>query len=178
MLSRSNQGILIAVDKYIINKNGDIFNKKTLKQKKLRIMYKSASRGKYYAFGVRVNKTMIPVTVHRFQAYIKYGDIIFNNGIVVRHLNNNSLDNTWNNIDIGTYRDNSLDMPKEKRIKLAINASYVNRSFTDEIVKNIYIDRQSKMTYKQLCVKYNTSKSTLSFLFNKSLYLKNIINNQ
>ena len=38
------------------------------------------------------------------------------------------------------------------------------------IVEDIKKDRKSGFTYKELCKKYNTSKSTLSFLFNYSIY--------
>jgi len=40
---------------------------------------------------------------------------MFENGIVVRHLNGNPLDNTFINIEIGTESENRMDIPIEKR---------------------------------------------------------------
>ena len=68
------------------------------------------------------NNKNLYIQTHRLQAYQKYGDKLFQDGIVVRHLNGNALDNSWNNIAIGTNRDNQMDIPKEQRIRRAILA--------------------------------------------------------
>lgn len=46
---------------------------------------------------------------HRFIAYQLYGDKIFEKGIIVRHLNDNPSDNRFENIAIGTRKDNARD---------------------------------------------------------------------
>ena len=112
------------------------------------------------------------IMIHRFIAYQKYGDCIFDKSIEVRHLDGDKANISESNIQIGTHVDNMQDIPKETRIKYAINASYTNRRFTDNEVIEIIKDRENGFTYSQLCKKWNTSKSTLSFLFNKSLYAK------
>lgn len=61
--------------------------------------------------------------VHRIQAYIKYGVLIYEKGMMVRHLNNNKLDNSWINIAIGTAYDNAHDIPIEKRREMIAKAS-------------------------------------------------------
>jgi len=162
MKSKTNEYIIGAKEKgYYVDKEGNVYspNKKLV----LRIAQNR------YSFTIRYYGSRVTIPVHRFVAYFKFGDKIFEN-LEVRHLNNDSLDNNWDNIDIGTHSENILDMPKEKRIQKAIHASSKRRKFSDEEVKKIKEDRNNGMNYKDLCVKYKTSKSTLSYLFNKAYY--------
>jgi hypothetical protein len=115
----------------------------------------------------------VGVKLHLIVAYQKYGNKIFNKGnnlIHVRHLDNNRLNNLEDNIALGTPSENMMDIPRERRIKSAIYAASKNRRFTDEEVKAIVTDRYNGYTYRQLCKKYDTSKSTLSYLFNYAYY--------
>lgn len=121
-------------------------------------------------FTIRYFGKRVTIAVHKYVAYLKYGDEIFKNGIEVRHLNGNSLDNSFENISIGTHSENMLDIPKNIRIKKAISASSNKRKFSDDIITNIMKDRNNGMSYNKLCDKYNTSKSTLSYLFNNAYY--------
>jgi len=151
-----------SVDKgYSVDKDGKIFNKDG----------KQLSIGKslkgYLSFNIRLSKGSKPTRsfVHRLQAYQKFSEKIFKDGIVVRHLNGVSTDNSYDNIGIGTHSQNSLDVPKEKRI---INASNPIHNH-----KDIINDRENGYTYKELMDKYNiTSKGTISFIINKSLKKK------
>jgi hypothetical protein len=115
------------------------------------------------------------VGVHCIVAFQKFGSKIFDTPelkVHIRHLDGNKLNNLDSNIEIGSQSDNILDIPKEIRVRSAIIASSVNRRFSDEEVKLILKDRKNGFTYKMLCEKYNTSKSTLSFLFNFASYAK------
>lgn len=162
----ANTCVLIAEKKgYHVDKHGNVY----LHDKKLNL---NISVHNYKRFSISYKNKRMPIYVHKFIAYFKFGDKIFEEGVVIRHLNSNSLDNTWDNIGIGNHSDNMMDIPKEIRQKKAINASYRNRRFDDEKVKEILKDRNNGMTYKMLCEKYDTSKSTLSYLFNNALYAK------
>lgn len=149
----------ISVDKgYSVDINGNVFNKDG---KQLSI---GKSKKGYLSFNIKIEKggNATRSFVHRLQAYQKFGDKIFEQGIVVRHLNGISTDNSYDNIGIGTHSQNSLDIPKEKRI---INASNPIHNHVD-----IINDRKNGYTYKELMCKYGiTSKGTLSFIINKSL---------
>jgi len=143
---------------YVVNNEGLVFNG----------MGKQLSIGKsskgYLSFNIRLDKESNPTRsfVHRLQAFQKFGDEIFKDGIVVRHLNGISTDNSYGNIGIGTCSENSLDIPKEKRI---INASNPIHNHED-----IINDRKNGYSYKELMDKYSiTSKGTISFIINKSL---------
>lgn len=79
---------------------------------------------------------------------------------MVRHLNGNKLDNSFENIAIGTQQDNMLDKPKHKRIEWASHPKYDYES--------IKKDRLLGMTYRELMNKYNiSSKGTISYIINK-----------
>ena len=62
----------------------------------------------------------------RLQAFQRFGYKIYEQGIVVRHLNSNRGDDSWDNIAIGTQSQNLMDMPKEQRIEKARHAGMHN----------------------------------------------------
>ncbi len=122
---------------------------------------------------VRGKRIISRVWVHRLQAYQKYGDDMFKEGVQVRHFNSNNKDNSSDNILIGTPSQNAMDKPEHLRKSMAINASYKNRILTNEQVKELIIDRSEGMSYGKLMKKYNiSSKGTISFIIQKSLYFK------
>lgn len=129
----------------------------------------------YYIFTIRDDRDkLVPIRVHQLQAYQKYNTLLFLPNTVVRHLDNNKLNNRADNICIGTMRDNIMDNPEEKRLEYAINASRHNSAFTDDQLRELKKDREAGMTYNQLIAKYNTHKGTLSYIFHESLQYKNL----
>ena len=121
----------------------------------------------YKKFSIRIDKEVIPVFIHKMQAFKKFGEKAFEGGICVRHLNGNSVDNSFENIAIGTQKQNMLDVPKEKRILNASNPKYNHL----EIIK----DRNEGMSYKDIMEKHGiSSKGTLSFIVKKSIKLKQV----
>ena len=83
---------------YFVTKDGLVFFNG--KQRKLNLKNK---KYQYYCFNIRIDGKPKRIEVHRLQAYQKFGDKIFEKGIVVRHLNGDSTDNSYDNIGIGTY---------------------------------------------------------------------------
>ena len=119
------------------------------------------------------------VNYHRLQAYQKFGDKIFEEGIVVRHLDGNSLNNSWDNIGIGTNSDNQMDRSLQCRKNVATIATRKMqdniRSYEDRC--KIYEDLKNGMSYNEIMKKHNiSSKGTLSFMKNKSLEYKEYLN--
>lgn len=105
------------------------------------------------------------LNVHQLQAYQKFGNELFKEGIIVRHLNDISTDNSWDNIAIGTYRDNALDMPKWKRQLKSSNPIYDHHK-----VKEL---REQGLTYKQIMeITGIRSKSTVNRILNNSFTLQ------
>ena len=118
------------------------------------------------------------VRIHKLQAYKKFGKKIFEKGIVVRHLNGNSLDNSWDNIEIGTMYDNNLDKCPELRKSVATIASRKMQDNTRTYEERclIYEDLKNNLPYSEIMKKHNvSSKGTLSFMKNKSLEYKEYI---
>jgi hypothetical protein len=71
--------------------------------------------GRKYSSSVRV-------PVHKFQAFMKFGESAFQgNTTHVRHKNTISDDNRWDNLILGTATDNARDDPPETRSAKARN---------------------------------------------------------
>lgn len=102
------------------------------------------------------------VMVHRLVAYQKYGNSIYEEGIEVRHLDDNPLNFFEHNIAIGTHSDNMLDIPKEKRKKMAKHGiKYTNKEVI--IIKSFHDG-----SYAETMDFFNiTSKGTLWYILNK-----------
>ena len=143
---------------YRVTQDGDVIG---LKGKRI-----GFNREGYYTFKIRDYKNNNRnVKVHRLIAYSKYGDKIYKDGICVRHLDGNSLNNKWNNIEIGSYQDNALDMDKEVRIKKAIHASSFIKKYDHKDVYDFYNKTNSyKKTMEEFCI---SSKGTLFYIINK-----------
>lgn len=145
---------------YTVSIDGEVF----YKGKKRTLMLKSKTC-KYYCFSLRKDGVSIKVKVHRLQAYQKYGNEMFKEGIVVRHLDGNSLNNHYDNIAIGTHHDNSMDIPKNIREKIAINASSYMKKYNHEEIYEFYCKCKS---YKKTMQKFNiSSKNGLHFILKK-----------
>lgn len=172
-LSKANKNLKIAIEKgYYTDIDGNIFSRfKKLKP--------NCTGMDYFTFNViGVDGKSRRVLLHKLQAYQKFGDKIFEEGIVVRHLDGNSLNNSWDNIEIGTQFDNINDISKEIRIKKATLASRINQNKTrsyDERCK-IYDDIISGITCYKISKKYNINSGTIYNMKNKSLEYQEYLN--
>jgi len=110
------------------------------------------------------------LNVHQLQAYQKYGDVIFNDSIHIRHLNGNPKDNSWDNISIGTQSDNMMDIPKDVRVRSAKKAASYLRRFNVCIIKEIRSKRALGYTLQELADEYNSSKGHMSDIVNRKIY--------
>lgn len=168
-LSNSSLAIIRAHDLgYRVLENGDLTNSAGI------VLPGSLNKSGYYTHAVRIivdgKKKHASFTRHRLQAYQKYGEAMFVAGLVCRHLNNISTDNSIENIVIGTPSQNSRDMPAEKRLEKSINAASRLRKFDDETVGKIRQDHEAGLSYNKLRAKYGVCKGTLSYMFNEARY--------
>lgn len=120
----------------------------------------------YYRFNFRnLTNTVSYVSVHRLQAYQKFGDKMFEEGILVRHLDGNPANNSWDNIEIGTNSDNMMDIDADVRLARALHATSFTRKHDKETIRAYYAEHKS---YKKTMEHFNiTSKGTLHFILNK-----------
>ena len=122
---------------------------------------KGIDRG-YFFIGVKVKGKVTIIKVHRLQAYQKYGDNLYKEGILVRHLNGNSKDNSWDNIVIGTASDNRMDIPEQSRISYATHASSFVKKYDNDVIKEYH---KTSKSYKETMDKFNiSSKGTLHYI--------------
>ena len=126
----------------------------------------------YENTGFNVNKKYINIATHRLQAYQKYGDKLYEDGIVVRHLNGNKLDNSWDNIAIGTYRDNAMDIPKEIRTSIAIARAKASIKYPKEFVLKLKREYKEIKSYRELGRKYDIHPQIIWQLINKRKVFK------
>ena len=120
----------------------------------------------YKRFGIRYGRQTISISVHRFVAFQKYGEIIFNSDCV-RHLDGDAKNNSFDNIEIGTYQENSLDIPKEARVATAKYASSFITIYDDKTVKSIKQYHSQTKSYKKTMEKFGiSSKGTLYNILN------------
>jgi hypothetical protein len=96
---------------------------------------------------------------HRLQAYQKFGDALFEPRILCRHLDGNSLNNSWDNIAIGTFSDNAMDQPPEVRHRRACHAAAALIKY-DAVAVHRY--HQVSKSYRKTMAKFGiSSKGTL-----------------
>ncbi len=144
---------------YIVTKQGLLFN---LKNKQIG---KGLNRHGYHKFSMRINPKIVEVTLHRLQAFQKFGDKLFEKGIVTRHLDGNPRNNEWSNIAIGTHTDNMQDIPKGVRLRKANYATSFVRKYDKLAIRNFHKEGKS---YKETMYKFDiSSKGTLHFILNK-----------
>jgi len=122
----------------------------------------------YPMFSYRLNGKVVNAPWHRLQAYHKFGDKLFEKGIVVRHLNDNQRDCSFNNIEIGTQSDNELDKPKEVRAQASLKAAESRkRKYNTTEIKDFYNECKN---YKKTMEKFDiTSKGTLHRILKKKV---------
>lgn len=106
----------------------------------------------YYASCILINRKNKLIHVHRLQAYIKYKDEMFKNGILVRHLNSISTDNSWDNIAIGTSQDNSDDISEETKLAMHTKRGLTQRKYDYEAIKLFHAENKS---HKETRSKFN-----------------------
>ena len=146
---------------YRVDKFGHAFNKHN------REVGTIGCRGyRYFAFRDENNK-IIKVYIHRMQAYQKYGKRLYQDGILVRHLDGNSLNNHRDNIAIGTALDNHYDKPYSVRSNNNERLRLLNIKYSNEKVIEIQNKHKAGFTYKQLMKEYGiNSKGTMSYIIN------------
>lgn len=131
------------------------------------------SRG-YFIVGINIEGKKEVVSVHRLQAYQKYGNLIFEEGKQVRHLNGNPLDNSADNIALGTSSENNMDKPAETRVRVALLAASKKRVLSCDEVKDMREKRKKGYTTVQLAKIFKVSQGNVSDICNRKLY-KNVL---
>lgn len=150
---------------YTVDREGVVYKPNGDEQK-----LRASGNTPYLMFSLRHEGKVLNIPVHRLQAYLLYGELLFEKGVVVRHLDGNPTNNKISNIAIGSSSENSMDRPRELRLATAKKANkastIVTRKYNYEAIKK---DRADGMNYQKLMKKFGiTSKGTVSYIVNNS----------
>jgi hypothetical protein len=108
------------------------------------------------------------VYVHHLQAYQKYGTAVV--GKVARHKNGESQDNRYDNIVLGTVRQNMMDIPSWERLKKAKKAAGAKRRFTSAEVRELRRRWRGGAKVMHLAAEKGVSKGLMSDLLRGRTY--------
>ena len=133
------------------------------------LLVQKRGKQRYPTFSISfkgTNSGVYGVPTHKFAAFCFYGDVIFDEGVIVRHLNSNTNDVSKENIVLGSYSDNENDKLKETRIRTAKTARAaqgrrpVNAKLSDEQIREIRIRAKDEIP-KRFCKEYGVSDTTI-----------------
>lgn len=149
-----DQGYRAMKDGEVIGKRGKLLSLST------------DARG-YPAFSIRLNGIRTRVRVHRLVAYQKFGEALFEDGIEVRHLDNDRQNSSWDNIAVGTKHENRMDLPSSVRHRAALKAGRANSPLDEKAVQDIRRKLDDGATYREVMAEYGIAKSTTSYIKNR-----------
>lgn len=173
-LSRYNQAALQAKQRgYCYDSDGSIY--KNGNKLKLQLKARGTFKG-YLTFSVRMGSlSTVNLFVHRFIAFCEFGEDFFTPGLVVRHLDGNSFNNSPDNLKLGTQSDNMMDRPRDVRVRIATQASRAANPRSVDLRHQIYEKLRQGASYGQIGVEFDVSKSTCSYIRNKSQEYKEYV---
>jgi hypothetical protein len=124
-----------------------------------------ASASGYQVFTFGTKKARKKCQTHRLQAWQKFGEKMYEGGIVCRHLDGDSQNNHWDNIAIGTQSENMLDRPEAARKAHGFATSRHVLKHDHEAINAFYLSHGFKATLAAFGL---SSRGTLSYILNKS----------
>ncbi len=155
---------------YRVNRGGKVVSPFG-KFRKLRLGGGSGGRPQYYTFNIVDDRgKRVPIPVHRLVALQKYPRKSMREGVRVRHLDGDHLNNRPSNIAVGTESENHFDVPEKTRIARAKHAATFTRKLSDFQLRRLKRDRSRGMNYRDLSAKYHIAKSAISRIVNGTLY--------
>lgn len=119
----------------------------------------------YYKIQVTFGGKVQTVFTHRIQAYKKFGNAMYKDGIMVRHLNSIKEDNSYLNIELGTAKDNHKDRGEEAIKESQRRATEGSRKYSDDLIQEAkeYFEKYKNLNKTSL--KFNIPSSTLHYRF-------------
>ena len=159
-LSKNKQALIEAYDK-----GYRVINQEVISSKGKVLKPRLTPEG-YRVFNKSFEGETRRIWIHHLVAYQKYRDKLLEKGIVVRHKNGNQLDNSENNILIGTQSQNMYDRSKEDLLSHSLKASTHTRRFTDKEVTKIRKLRSEGMFFKDIGNMFGVGKSTIHYAVN------------
>jgi hypothetical protein len=160
-MSKSIENLLVAYKKGYRYVNGDVVSS-TGKV----LSVHTPSKGRPYKRFTIYNGGPVSIDVHRLSAYQKFGDQMLEDGIEVRHLDGDPLNNEPDNLAIGTASENAHDIPAGVRIKRSSTGGYyggrANRVFTEQQVHEILKRHDSGESKNSIADDFSVHRRTIN----------------
>ena len=152
-MSQSNRNVIRAYELgfYFDFNKGELVRPTGYRRKELKIYGKQ----RYPVDSFTENGKSRSFKIHRLAAYQIFGNLVFKKDVVVRHLDDNPLNLSFENISIGSVKENSHDIPLEVRSNRLKHArSFQKRPSTcatkDDVVRSILKDYFAEAHFKNL----------------------------
>lgn len=112
----------------------------------------------------------ISIKISRFIAYQKFKENLFQEGVQVRHLDDNSLNNKNENIALGTIQENWNDHSEQRKRDILISR-FLNKPFYTEALKQQIIEdyNSSDLNYLEFIKLYDMSENTFRNMMKNNL---------
>lgn len=159
-LSQSDQAIINAVNAgYTANEKGQVF-----KPNGKEIFGSYLKHSKHLRITFYYGKEYKSALKHRFIYYYFYGNKLFEYPLI-RHLDDNPINNNIENLMGGTAKENRRDIPKEKLSRIAKQHAHIliknSRKLSDDDVLSLRNVRKStNISYKKLAEMFGISTMT------------------
>lgn len=121
----------------------------------------------YRQLSIKTEKGARSILYHSLLAYQLYGEVYFNKGIVARHIDGNSMNNSDSNIILGTMKDNINDIPSKRRSSKNKTGNITKQKLSDGMCQEIINDYVLGLGAKELYLKYNTCLNTIYIIIRK-----------
>ncbi len=119
-------------------------------------------RGRYMEFILKRDGVYYHIRFHQLLAYQKYGSEMFKEGLIIRHKDGDGLNNTEDNILLGTDKENASDIPSELRKQRSQSAKETKEKMKDGLRDQILHSHEvEKLSCFQLARKYQISSRTI-----------------
>lgn len=145
---------------YIVSEDGSVI---TGPSGKIYAQTPSSSGHLVFSFGPKKDRKKCQV--HRFVAWFKFGEDIYEPNIVCRHLDGDPANNHPDNLALGSQSDNMMDRPVKERHAHAWNTSRHAMKHNHVAIIKFYKINGFKKTMTEFGI---SSKGTLSFIINKT----------
>lgn len=154
-MERNKENVLVAFEKGYRVKDGKVISPNGTERK----FEKNKSTP---SFKIRSGEKMVHIYVSRLLGYQKFGEQIFDENLYVYHANGNPMDNSYDNINIGTYVEAQMSKTVESRMNSALTATSKVKKHDHEKIIEMH---KNGMSYKQIMQETGIkSKGTISFI--------------
>lgn len=115
----------------------------------------------YQMFSIPFKKNrMDEVFIHKLQAFQKFGKKVFDHDCV-RHLNGNCVDNSWRNIAVGSFKENSNDVSLEVKAQQYLKSAHKQIKYPIPLRNELRRKHMEGLSVKELENTYNIPNRTV-----------------